>query len=202
MNIDKDQIRMVVALFVVAMIAGAVTGLTDMFTKEPIAAAQKAALHRALQQVLPKHVNDPQAEQITVDNTPIYPAKHANGVLSGLAWEVVAANGYSGSIRILVGLHPDGSIQAIRITQHKETPGLGDGIIKNHPWLASFIGQTLHSAVWKVKKDGGDFDQFTGATITPRAVVKAVKSALVFFQQHQQVILARANAAHKEAGIE
>jgi len=190
MKVDKDQIRMVIALFVVAIIAAAVTGLTAMFTKEPIALAQKKALHQALQQVLPNHVNDPQDERFMVKGTPMYPARRANGILTGIAWEVIAPDGYSGSIHILVGLRPDASIQAIRITQHKETPGLGDGIVKNHPWLDSFIDQTLESRHWKVKKDGGDFDQFTGATITPRAVVKAVKRALEFFHRHEQVILA------------
>ncbi len=208
MNIDRDQIRMVIALFIVAIIAAAVTGLTDMFTRAPIAAAQKQALHQALQQVLPEHSNDPQAEMFSIENRDIYPAKHANGTLTGLAWEVVAPDGYSGSIRILVGLHPDASIQAIRITYHRETPGLGDGVTKNHNWLASFAEQTLASKNWKVKKDGGDFDQFTGATITPRAVVKAVKSALEFFHSHHTLMLAQANLVNqqphrdKEAGIE
>jgi len=191
MKIDRDQIRMVIALFVVAVIAAAVTGLTNMFTREPIANAQKAALHNALQQVLPAHTNDPQMEKVTVNDTTIYPAKKANGQLTGLAWEVTAPDGYSGSIRILVGLRPDASVQAIRIIYHRETPGLGDGIVKNNDWLASFTGHGLDSRTWKVKKDGGDFDQFTGATITPRAVVKAVKGALEFFHAHHDLILER-----------
>ena len=207
MSIDKDQIRMVAALVVVATIAAAVTGLTDIFTRAPIAAAQKRALHQALQQVLPQHANDPQAEMFRIEDMDIYPAKQANGTLAGLAWEVVAPDGYSGSIRILVGLRPDASIQAIRITYHRETPGLGDGVTKNKAWLAGFVGQTLESKNWKVKKDGGDFDQFTGATITPRAVVKAVKGALEFFHNHQILMLEQAReitmkeiAVHKEAG--
>jgi len=208
MKLDKDQIRMVIALVVVAVIAAGVTGLTDIFTRAPIAAAQKKALHQALQQVLPEHVNDPQAEMINIDGTPVYPAKNTDGSVTGLAWEVVAPDGYSGSIRILVGLRPDASIQAIRITYHRETPGLGDGIINNHPWLASFVGQTLDSKNWKVKKDGGDFDQFTGATITPRAVVKAVKSALEFFHSHHTLMLEKATKVkqlpqpNKESGNE
>jgi len=208
MTIDKDQIRMVIALFVVAIIAAGVTGLTDIFTRAPIAAAQKQALHQALKQVLPQHANDPQADMISIDGTPVYPAKDGSGALTGFAWEVVAPDGYSGSIRILVGLRPDASIQAIRITYHRETPGLGDGVTKNHAWLASFADQTLASKNWHVKKDGGDFDQFTGATITPRAVVKAVKSALEFFHNHHALMLEQANQQHlkprtdTEAGIE
>ncbi len=196
MLLDKDQIRMVIALFVVAAIAAILLGLTDMITREPIAAAQKAALHKALQQVLPQHSNDPQGDKIVLDRDDgvlldIFPARDATGAIIALAWEVIAPDGYSGSIRILVGVRPDGRIYAIRVTDHKETPGLGDGIVKNHSWLASFMDQSLSSKKWKVKKDGGDFDQFTGATISPRAVVKAVKGALVFFNSHKQAILAR-----------
>ncbi len=204
MKIDRDQIRMVIALSLVAVIAAAVTGLTDIFTRAPIASAQKAALHKALQQVLPAHSNDAQAEAITIEKSSIYPAKSDDGSLTGLAWEVIAPDGYSGSIRILVGLRPDGAVHAIRITHHRETPGLGDGITNNHSWLASFVGQSLDSISWKVKKDGGDFDQFTGATITPRAVVKAVQQALEFFHTHHDVMLAnimkQATTGNKQTG--
>ncbi|MFQ5518382.1 MAG: RnfABCDGE type electron transport complex subunit G [Mariprofundus sp.] len=201
MNIDREQVHMVIALFLVAAIAAVLLGLTDIVTREPIAAAQKKALHTALQQVLPEHANDPQLDVITIgaadSAVQVYPAKAANGDVLGLAWEVVAPDGYSGSIRILVGLKRDGHIHAIRVISHKETPGLGDGIVKNNSWLGSFVQQGLDSKIWKVKKDGGDFDQFTGATITPRAVVKAVKGALEFFHAHQQDMLARFEAAAK-----
>ena len=198
MSFDRDQMRMVIALFVVAVVAAALVGLTDIATREPIAAAEKQALHRALVQVLPKHANDPQADLLTVDGVQLYPGKDALGNVRGFAWEVVAPDGYSGSIRILVGLRTDGAIHAIRVTHHLETPGLGDGIVKNSDWLQSFVGRMLAGTKWKVKKDGGDFDQFTGATITPRAVVKAVKGALQFYNTHQASIVdavARQNVA-------
>ena len=189
MMFDRDQGRMVLAIFVVAVLAAAIVGLTDIFTRGPIAQAQKEALHKALVLVLPKHANDAQADLLTVAETTIYPGKDALGNVRGFAWEVIARDGYSGSIRILVGLRPDGEIHAIRVTNHLETPGLGDGIVKNHDWLQSFAGRMLEGTRWKVKKDGGDFDQFTGATITPRAVVKAVKGALAFYNSHRQAIL-------------
>ncbi|PIV30456.1 MAG: NADH:ubiquinone oxidoreductase subunit RnfG, partial [Zetaproteobacteria bacterium CG02_land_8_20_14_3_00_50_9] len=75
-------------------------------------------------------------------------------------------------------------------TSHHETPGLGDGITLNHAWLDSFVDKTLTQTSWKVRKDGGDFDQFTGATISPRAVVKAVKAGLELFELHKVRILA------------
>jgi len=201
MKLDKDQIGMVIALFVVAAIAAILLGLTDMVTREPIAQAQKAALHKALQQVLPPHANDPQVDKVVLGKAEkavdIYPARDASGTVRGIAWEVLAPDGYSGSIRILVGVRPDGNVFSIRVTRHQETPGLGDGIVKNDGWLASFVDQNLSSKIWKVKKDGGDFDQFTGATITPRAVVKAVKGALEFFSQQKAVIFTRLNAQVK-----
>jgi len=204
MKFDKDQFHMVLALLLVAVIAAALLGITDIFTREPIAQAQKEALHRALVQVLPAHANDPQAEQLNIgsdDSTVhIYPAKDANGKLTGLAWEVVAPDGYSGSIRILLGLRPDASIQAIRVTDHRETPGLGDGIVRNTAWLGSFVGKALAGTHWAVRKDGGDFDQFTGATITPRAVVKAVHKGLEFYRDQRQLILAAIEKADKQAG--
>ena len=209
LKLDRDQLRMVVALFAVAAIAAILLGLTDMVTREPIAAAQKAALHAALKQVLPAHRNDPQADVVYIpraashgadDAVAIFPARDAQGALVGLAWEVVAPDGYSGSIRILVGVKPDGAIHAIRVTAHKETPGLGDGIVKNHGWLRAFAGKTLANAHWKVKKDGGDFDQFTGATITPRAVIKAVHGALDFFATKRAAIMAALQPKTKAEG--
>jgi len=193
--LDREQQRMVLALQVVAVIATALLALTDAFTREPIAQARRAALHRALMHVLPAHANDPQQDAIQIERDghafPIYPARDANGHLLAVAWEEIAPDGYAGSIRILMAVRTDGTLRAIRITEHRETPGLGDGIVHNRAWLDAFRGKGLHNARWAVKKDGGDFDQFTGATITPRAVVKAVHRGLLFFDQHRTMLLAR-----------
>jgi electron transport complex protein RnfG len=192
MRVDKEQWQMVIALVLVAVIAAGLLATTDIFTREPIARAQKEFLHRALQQVLPQHANDPQTDMIALgkdkEQVAIYPAKDAEKTVVGLAWEVIAPDGYSGSIRILVGVRPQGSVHAIRVTFHRETPGLGDGIVNNIEWLASFVGRGLEGTGWAVKKDGGDFDQFTGATITPRAVIKAVKGALEYYKANQKLI--------------
>lgn len=185
---------MIFALLLVAMVAATFLGVTDIFTREPIAQAQREALRKALQQVLPKHVNDAQNDAVTLgagdDEVSIYPARDANGKVVGLAWEVIAPDGYSGSIRTLVGVRPEGVVHAIRVTFHRETPGLGDGIVDDDQWLGFFVGKGLDGTKWAVKKDGGDFDQFTGATITPRAVVKAVKGALQYYRAKQQAIFA------------
>ena len=106
----------------------------------------------------------------------------------------VAPNGYSGSIGLLVAIAPNGRLLGVRATQHRETPGLGDAIdTRKSNWIEQFVGKSLQAppaARWRVRKDGGDFDQFTGATITPRAVVGAVANALVYFERHRDELLA------------
>lgn len=102
----------------------------------------------------------------------------------------VANDGYAGDIELLVGITYDGTVTGVRVTQHQETPGLGDDIdIKKSPWILRFDGTSLTApAVWSLRRDGGEFDQLTGATITPRAVVKAVKLTLTFYHEHKQLI--------------
>ena len=101
--------------------------------------------------------------------------------------------GYSGDIDLLVGINRDGSLAGVRIVAHRETPGLGDGIeLSKSNWVLGFDGRTRQGADdprWAVRKDGGDFDQFTGATITPRAVVAATGDALDFFEANRDALL-------------
>ena len=108
------------------------------------------------------------------------------------ALTVVAPNGYAGPITLLVGIDYSGQITGVRVVNHHETPGLGDGIEKRRSnWIDTFAGKSsTHpgESGWKVKRDGGDFDQFTGATITPRAVVGAVHKALIYFGQHREAL--------------
>ena len=100
-----------------------------------------------------------------------------------------AVNGYNGNIALLAGINADGTLRGVRVTAHKETPGLGDAIeVEKSDWINHFSGKSLASpetAGWAVKRDGGAFDQFTGATITPRAVVDAVRLALEYFSVNQ-----------------
>jgi electron transport complex protein RnfG len=104
----------------------------------------------------------------------------------------IAADGYSGDIKLITGIYMDGTVAGVRVLSHSETPGLGDKIeLRKSSWINSFKGTSLNDpkpARWSVKKDGGDFDQFTGATITPRAVVTHVKRALDYFAaDHQRI---------------
>ena len=100
--------------------------------------------------------------------------------------EATAPDGYSGAIQLLVGADFNGTVLGTRVTEHHETPGLGDKIeLRLSDWITHFAGKKISGADdanWAVKKDGGDFDQFTGATITPRAVVNAVKRAGLYAQ--------------------
>lgn len=116
------------------------------------------------------------------------------GVANAVVLEAVAPDGYAGEIRLLVGIQADGRIAGVRVTGHKETPGLGDYIeIARSIWINQFDGKSLAQpaeVAWKVRKDGGAFDYVAGATITPRAVVKAVRNALQYFKANQADLLA------------
>jgi len=103
-----------------------------------------------------------------------------------------AADGYNGDIRLLAGIDVHGTVLGVRVIAHKETPGLGDPIeIERSDWILSFAQKSLNNPQpdgWNVKRDGGQFDQFTGATITPRAVVRATRRALQYFDANTQVL--------------
>ena len=102
----------------------------------------------------------------------------------------IAPDGYSGKIHLLIGIYYDGSIAGVRVVKHAETPGLGDAIeVRKSDWILNFDQRSLENpsiTEWKVKRDGGYFDQMTGATITPRSIVKAVKNTLIYFRDHKE----------------
>jgi electron transport complex protein RnfG len=106
--------------------------------------------------------------------------------------EAVAHDGYAGDIKLLIAIKYDGSIAGVRVLAHKETPGLGDYIdIAKNKWIKLFDGESLEKTAdkkWLVKKDGGQFDYMAGATITPRAVVKAVHKALQYFAENKEAL--------------
>jgi len=127
-----------------------------------------------------------------------------DGRPSAVILQAIAPDGYSGAIHLLVGIHADGRVAGVRVIGHRETPGLGDKIeLAKSPWIRSFDGKSLTNPAadgWAVKKDRGEFDQFAGATITPRAVVGAVHRALQYFDAHKAELLAAEGATADAAG--
>ncbi|WP_154222239.1 electron transport complex subunit RsxG [Marinicella rhabdoformis] len=188
-------------LAVMTALASALLMGSDAFTAAPIAEQKERALMRSLALLMPEgsYDNDVLAEKLTVNEPVILGHRKAadvylgylKGEFSVAAIPVIAQNGYSGDIELMVGVRADGRITAVEVLGHKETPGLGDLIERRKgDWLLQFEGQQLNKvtqAEWSVKKDGGKFDQITGATITPRAVVSAVKKALKYFENHQEL---------------
>jgi len=164
--------------------------------------AQKLAL---LVQTLPAHSfdNDPVNTTHPLPMDPLLGLKHAGtaylatqaGAPVAVVLEAVAPDGYAGEIGLLIGIRADGRIAGVRVTHHRETPGLGDYIeIAKNDWIAQFIDKRLDApvaAAWKVRKDGGRFDYLSGATVTPRAIVKAVHKALRYFELHRGELLSR-----------
>jgi len=195
-------------LSVFAVIGSTLVGLSYEGTSDRIAQNERDALLRQMASVLPEHQYD---NDLLNDHTEIHAPKalgryattvyraRKNGQDVAAIFSPVTTPGYAGDIVLLVGIHSNGKVAGVRVITHKETPGLGDKIeVKRSPWITGFAGKSLDNPAperWKVKRDGGHFDQFTGATITPRAIVAAVKRTLDYFQLNQEKIFARASTA-------
>ena len=178
-----------------------VVALTSYLTQDQIKAQENAQLLSVLNQVVPKRLHDNELSQSgtlvsdpllgTDQAMPVYLAS-LNGQPTAMAIESIAPDGYNGAIKIIVGIQNDGTITGTRVLAHQETPGLGDKIdLRITDWILNFSGKSVtpdNEADWHVRKDGGQFDQFTGATITPRAVVKAVKQTVQFVNQNRNQI--------------
>jgi electron transport complex protein RnfG len=183
-----------------ALVASLTLGLADLATSGAIEKRRQEDRLATLSQVLPDELrdNDLLAGAKAVDGpaagekTQVYIARK-NGQATACAFQWAARGGYSGDILLMVGIDRNGKALGVRVVAHAETPGLGDKIeIGKSDWILAFDDRSLENTAperWKVKKDGGDFDQFAGATITPRATVRGVESALKFFQRHREEIL-------------
>lgn len=185
-----------------ALMIGFILWLFDIATSTQINHNRQAQLSQSLSQVLADRWvgNDLTSTRKTIFDTAlqfdrtIYTATKNKQPTAAII-SAHATDGYAGDIDLLVGILIDGSIAGVRVTQHQETPGLGDDIeLRKSNWILDFDGTSLSAPTqWAVKRDGGSFDQFTGATITPRAVVSAVKQTLEFFNQHQAEIFSTIN---------
>lgn len=177
----------------VALMASTLLVMGDQLTSEAIAQRHAEDVQAMLSEVIPPalHDNDLLQDQLNIDDKNVYQARIDNHV-SAVAYQVVEP-GYSGDITLIIGIDNKGKLLGVRVVSHTETPGLGDKMeTARSNWIYSFDGMTLEETNehnWAVKKDGGQFDQFTGATITPRAIVKAVKHGMLFFQQNREQLL-------------
>jgi electron transport complex protein RnfG len=196
LNLQQTMLRAagLLSLFVVVSV-GLLIGV-NAFTKPKIAEAERLALLQTINQVMPaeRYNNSLIEDSIEVEapeflganQTRIYRARLDNQP-AGLVIETIAPNGYSGNIYLLVGVLADGTVAGVRVLSHRETPGLGDKIeLRKDNWILSFNGKNLttdNARRWAVRRDRGEFDQFTGATITPRAIVGAVRNTLEYVNQ-------------------
>jgi electron transport complex protein RnfG len=189
--------RLVLALTLITVGAGLLLSLVESLTRAPIAEQRRLETLRALQTVLPAFDNSPDADTVELvfgtdkkgrELKRTFFRGRQGAEISGVAFSVVAPDGYSGNINMMVGVDAGGTVVGLEILTHAETPGLGDKITRDEV-KGQFKGKALEGSDWRVKKDGGDFDQITGATISPRAVVKAVHQGLQFYREHQQDVL-------------
>ncbi len=203
-EISRSMLKnsLVLGLFAIATVG--LVAVLQQATAGRIAASERAAQVRALSEILPPGSYDNQLldnsiqlhDPLLLGSKSPQPAYIAlkNGQPSAIILRATAPDGYSGAIQLLIGIQTDGRLAGVRVLNHRETPGLGDKIeLAKSPWIQGFVGRSLQApdeAGWAVKKDRGEFDQFAGATITPRAVVKAVHKALQYFDAHKQQLFA------------
>lgn len=186
-----------------ALAAAVLLGLVDLATRAEIQLRLQEDLQASLSEVVPAELydNDLLTDTLVISSaesglgtaqTLVYRATQA-GQVNAVSFKFVAPDGYAGPISLVMGIDRQGEILGVRVISHIETPGLGDKIeISKSKWVLSFNGKSLNNLSveqWAVKKDGGFFDQFAGATITPRKVVQAIYRGLDFYRSHQAELL-------------
>lgn len=206
--------RTALILFIFVVIFTALLGAAYLSTKSAIDASAADEKMKLIAEVLPadSYDNTLLTDTLTLPPTPelglddpstVYRARLGQ-TPAALVLEAVAPDGYSGNIRLLLAVRADGRLAGVRVTQHKETPGLGDYIdprkdkVKTRPWITLFNDQgftTIPERDWKVKKDGGQIDYYAGATISPRAVTRAIAKALRYAETHRDQLFATEGAA-------
>ena len=204
-TIIKHASKTAITLIAFAIVFTALLAFVFQITKVPIEKSEAAARLSLFRQIVPQsmHNNDLLTDTVTIAPNDLLGNKQptiANRARidnkpAAVIIEAIAHDGYSGDIKLLIAIKADGSISGVRVLAHKETPGLGDYIdIAKDNWIKLFDNQSLLKTaepLWKVKKDGGEFDYMAGATITPRAIVKAVHKALQYFKANKQSLFAK-----------
>lgn len=196
------------ALGAFAVVTALILGSVYVATKDRIEASRKLAEQQALLEVIGNfpHDNELLSDQLALttneraflnieESSQAYVIRY-EGETTGYIFPATAPDAYSGDIDMLIGMNTEGEVLGVRVVEHKETPGLGDKVdLKKSDWILSFAGKSLRNprpSGWAVTKDGGEFDGFTGATITPRAVVNRVRSVLEHFEAKQNQLKDRA----------
>jgi len=204
-SMKNSIFRAALGLGLFAIITAGLIALTQLVTEDKIALQIKKARSKALLEIVPlkSFDNDLLEDAFWLKATKELGLEEAseafvasqNGQASHFILPVIAPEGYSGPIKLIVSINTSGIVNGVRVIEHKETPGLGDKIdTKKSDWILGFNGKSLDntsSDAWHVKKDGGEFDQLTGATITPRAIVRSVYQSLRYFQAQQSTLLSK-----------
>lgn len=201
--------RTAAILFVFVIIFTGLLSAAYQWTKPAIEASAAEEKMKLVDEVLPRseYDNNLLQDTRTLPATPelglaeastVYLARKGGQPVAAV-FEAVAPDGYAGKVRLILAVRANGEVAGVRVTQHKETPGLGDYVEvkkdknKARPWITQFTGLSLAQVSdreWKVKKDGGRFDYYAGATVTPRAVTKAVLKAVQWADAHRERLFA------------
>lgn len=185
-----------------AFVCTAIVAVTFHFTRERIAVNERLLLTQRFEPLLASvdydaiNIDDPRSlsvpGKLPGDGNALLYTVSSGQRPTAFAF-VVTTTGYAGSIRLLIGVHSDGRVTGVRVLEHSETPGLGDKIDSDRSdWILTFEQRSLSdppTAKWAIRADDGDFDQFTGASVTPRAVVRAVRDTLVYFSAEKTALL-------------
>ncbi|PKO26185.1 MAG: electron transport complex subunit RsxG [Betaproteobacteria bacterium HGW-Betaproteobacteria-8] len=203
-EIVKHAVKTAFIMIIFTIVGTAMLAYIYNLTKTPIAESEAKARMALFRQIVPDNMHDNELLQDVIEipanemlgnkfASHVYRAR-LDGKPMAVILEAIAPDGYSGDIKLLVAIRVDGTIAGVRVLAHKETPGLGDYIdITHSAWIKQFDGHSLSSRaaeLWKVKKDGGQFDYMVGATITPRAVIKAVHKVLEYYEIHRESLFA------------
>ena len=210
MTVGRNMLISAVLLGIFAVVGTAMVAFTSEHTAQQVAFNKQQYTLNKLHEIISPDAHDNDLESDTINVTDplldgkqpmlVYRArKHGKPVAAII--QCIAPDGYSGNIEMLVGIRVDGTLLGVRVTDHQETPGLGDNIdIRKSNWILQFDNRSLSNptpANWKVKRDGGTFDQITSATISSRAVTKAVYHTLQYFKAHQQDLFRQGAVQHR-----
>ncbi len=201
-----DVMKSGITLATIAAVCTALVAFTYQLTDERIAANEQAWLEQSLKPALAglffdsgvseSRITIPAPHELPGSGDAIVYRVYAGEAPAGALFVVSARDGYAGAIRLLVGVDIEGAVSGVHVLEHRETPGLGDRVeTGKSDWALQFIGRSLGDPAtdgWKIRRDGGEFDQLTGASVTPRAIVKAVRQTLEYYAANEAAIFAAA----------